>query len=73
MTYKAADVIGKPVGRIKEGLAADLTLIYVYAPWEIQSCEFSSKSKNSPFDGYKVKGRAVRTIVGGKTVFELED
>ncbi|MDA0782070.1 MAG: dihydroorotase [Rickettsiales bacterium] len=73
MTYKAADVIGKPVGRIKEGLAADLTLIDVYAPWEIQSCEFSSKSKNSPFDGYKVKGRAVRTIVGGKTVFELED
>jgi dihydroorotase len=69
MTYKAADVIGKPVGRIKEGLTADLTLIDIDTDWEIQSSEFSSKSKNSPFDGYKVKGRAVRTVVGGKTVF----
>ena len=71
MTYKAADVIGKPVGRIKEGLSADLTLIDIDSEWIIKSEEFSSKSKNSPFDGYEVKGRAVRTVVGGKTVFEL--
>ncbi len=71
MTYKAADVIGKPVGRIKEGLVADLTLIDIDTDWTIKPDEFSSKSKNSPFDGYQVKGRAVRTIVGGKTVFEL--
>lgn len=71
MTYKAADVINKPIGRLKKGLVADLTLIDINTEWEIQSSEFSSKSKNSPFDGYKVKGRAVRTIVDGKTVFEL--
>jgi len=71
MTYKAADVIGKPVGRIKEGLSADLTLIDIDSEWIIKSEEFSSKSKNSPFDGYEVKGRAVRTVVGGKPVFEL--
>ena len=71
MTWRAADVINKPLGRLKKGLVADLTLIDIDTPWEIQSSEFSSKSKNSPFDGHKVKGRAVRTIVGGKTVFSL--
>lgn len=69
MTYRAADVINKPLGRIKKGDVADLTLIDLNAEWEIDSKEFSSKSKNSPFDGYKVKGRAIRTVVGGKTVF----
>lgn len=73
MTYRAADVIGKPLGRIKRGSVADLTLIDIDTEWEIDSKEFSSKSKNSPFDGYKVKGRAVRTVVGGKTVYTLSD
>jgi dihydroorotase len=71
MTYKAADVINKPLGRIQKDAVADLTLIDLDTEWVIKSEEFSSKSKNSPFDGYKVKGRAIRTIVGGKTVFEL--
>jgi dihydroorotase len=71
MTCNAADVIKKPLGRIKKGYAADLTLIDIDKPWTINSKHFSSKSKNSPFDGYKVKGRAIRTVVGGKTVFEL--
>lgn len=69
MTNKAADVIGKDCGRIKKGAVADLALIDIDTEWEIQSSEFSSKSKNSPFDGYKVKGRALRTVLGGKTVY----
>jgi dihydroorotase len=73
MTYKAADVIKKPLGRIKKDAVADLVLIDLDVEWEIQSSEFSSKSKNSPFDGYKVKGRAIRTVVAGKTVFELSN
>lgn len=70
MTWRAADVIGKPeLGRIQKGGLADLVVIDLDTPWEIQSSEFSSKSKNSPFDGYKVQGQAVCTIVGGKIVF----
>jgi len=72
MTHKAADVIGKPLGRIKKGAVADLTLIDLDTKWTIRPEEFSSKSKNSPFDGYQVQGRAIRTIVGGKTVFALD-
>lgn len=73
MTYKAADIIGKPeLGRIKKDCPADIVLIDIDDEWIIDSKEFSSKSKNSPFDGYKVKGRAVKTFVGGNLVYSKE-
>jgi dihydroorotase len=71
MTYKAADIIGVDAGRLKKGAAADLTLFDPNLAWTIQNDSLHSKSKNSPFDDMKVKGRALRTIVGGETVFKL--
>ncbi|MDG7056073.1 MAG: dihydroorotase [Wolbachia endosymbiont of Meromenopon meropis] len=72
LTYKPADIIHVPRGRIKKNLAADLILVDLNNEWEIKVKNFASKSKNSPFDGYKVKGRVVRTIVSGKTVYLCE-
>lgn len=71
MTYKAADIIHVPAGRLKKNAAADLTLIDLNHEWELEPDTFVSKSQNSPFDDWKVKGRAIRTIVGGETVYEL--
>jgi len=72
MTYKAADIIGKKeLGRIKKGLPADFTLIDIDKSWEIRPEEFSSKSKNAPFSSYKVKGRAIKTIVAGQVVYSI--
>ncbi len=71
MTCNAAKIINFDGGVIKKGARADLTLIDLNCEWEIDSQKFYSKSKNSPFDGFKVKGRAVRTIVAGKTVYEI--
>lgn len=71
MTYKAADIIHQPVGRLKKGAVADLTLIDLNTEWNIIPEEFASKSKNSPFDHWKTKGRALRTVVGGECVFRL--
>jgi dihydroorotase len=71
MTCNAARIIHYDGGVIKKGARADLTLIDLNSEWEIDSQKFYSKSKNSPFDGFKVKGRAVMTVVGGKKVFEL--
>jgi dihydroorotase len=39
--------------------------------WTARNSEFRSPSRNTPFDGWKLKGRAVRTIAGGETVFAL--
>jgi dihydroorotase len=71
MTNKAADIIHQPAGRLKKGLRADLTLIDLDHKWTIEPDDFVSKSKNSPFQGVKAKGRAIRTVVRGQTVYTL--
>lgn len=69
-TCNAADIISKPSGRIKKGAIADLTLIDLDHEWVIDINKFASKSNNSPFHGHEVKGRAIKTIVAGKMVYE---
>lgn len=58
------------LGQLKVGGPGDVTIIDPDAAWTIRASEFVSKSKNTPFDGRKVKGRAVATIVGGRVAFE---
>ncbi len=72
MTYKPADIIHVPSGRLKKGARADLTLIDLDHAWTMDPKQFVSKSLNSPFDDWKVKGRALRTVVGGETVYALK-
>lgn len=69
MTYKAADIIHANAGRLKKGAPADLALIDLNHAWTVSNDSLQSKSKNSPFDGLKTKGKALRTIVGGEAVF----
>ncbi len=71
MTCNAAEIINFDGGVIAKGARADLVLIDLDAEWLIDSQKLYSKSKNSPFDGFKVKGRAVRTVVAGKTVYAI--
>lgn len=72
MTYKPADIIHVPAGRLKKGARADLTLINLDMAWAIDPKQFVSKSLNSPFDNWPTKGRAIRTVVGGETVYTIE-
>jgi dihydroorotase len=58
-------------GTLSIGATADVTLIDPELEWTVMVDQFQSASRNSPFDGWKLKGRAVRTIVGGKTVWKL--
>ncbi|XGA08782.1 MAG: dihydroorotase [Wolbachia endosymbiont of Xenopsylla cheopis] len=71
LTYKPADIIHVPRGRIRKNFVADLTLVDLEHSWEVDISKFASKSKNSPFSKRIVKGRAVRTVVSGKTVYVL--
>jgi dihydroorotase len=48
---------------------ADITLIDPEMEWTTRTSE--SLSHNTPFNGWELKGRAVRTIVGGNTVWQL--
>lgn len=69
VTCNPADLLGLNSGRLKIGAKADLVLFDPSAPWVCQSDSLQSRSKNSPFDGRRLTGRAVMTFVGGRCVF----
>ncbi|MEZ0263245.1 MAG: amidohydrolase family protein, partial [Phycisphaerae bacterium] len=71
MTTKGAEIVKLDKGTLREGADADVTIIDPSMEWTIDKEEFVSKSRNCPFDGWKVKGRAVTTIVGGAVKWEL--
>jgi dihydroorotase len=56
----------KKGGTLSTSAVADVTIIDPNVEWTVKAAEFRSKSRNTPFDGWKLKGRAVQTIVGGK-------
>jgi dihydroorotase len=70
-TIEPAKLLKLDAGTLSVGARADVTLIDADAEWTVKIDNFQSASRNSPFDGWKLKGRAVRTIVGGKTVYPL--
>ena len=70
MTCNPANLLGLESGHIKEGAPADLILIDPNAPWVCNSDDLLSRSKNTPFDGRRMTGRAITTICNGQVVFE---
>ncbi len=71
MTLNPAQILNIPAGRFENNLPADITLIDPELEWTFAETDIKSLSKNSPFVGWKFKGRVTKTIVSGKTVFEL--
>jgi dihydroorotase len=70
-TVNPAQLLQIDAGTLSVGRAADVTLIDPELEWTFDVTASQSMSRNTPFDGWKLKGRAVRTIVGGKTVWKL--
>ncbi len=70
-TVEPARLLKIDAGTLSIGARADVTLVDPELEWTVRIDQFESASRNSPFDGWKLKGRAVRTIVGGKTVWKL--
>ena len=65
MTETPARIIGKKIGRLGVGDIADVTVIDPAAEWTVDAGHFKSKSKNSPFIGWKMKGRIAGVVVAG--------
>jgi dihydroorotase len=70
-TAEPATLLKLDAGTLSVGVTADVTLIDPDLEWTVKIDQFQSASRNSPFDGWKLKGRAVRTIIGGKTIWQL--
>ncbi|MCW4027829.1 MAG: dihydroorotase family protein [Candidatus Bathyarchaeota archaeon] len=57
-------------GELREGSAADLVVVDLEREYKIDSSRFYSKAKYSPFDGWRVKGKPVKTFVSGRLVMD---
>lgn len=64
-----ARIMGVAGGTLAEGAPADITVLAPAAPVTVTAAALKSKSKNTPFDGWQMRGAAAATIVGGRTVF----
>ncbi|MGE0641678.1 MAG: dihydroorotase [Thermoanaerobaculia bacterium] len=71
LTAGPARVLGLPGGTLSVGAPADLTVIDLERPWTLRAGEFASKSANTPFEAWEVRGAAVLTVVGGRVVYRL--
>ena len=66
-----ARILGINRGTLRPGAVADITLIDPERSWQVDINTFRSKSINSPFHGWTLRGRAVATIVGGRVKYRL--
>ncbi|MGO8751651.1 MAG: dihydroorotase [Thermoguttaceae bacterium] len=69
MTVNPARILGVPKGTLAIGADADITVIDPQVRWTVDSAQFRSKSTNTPFSGWELKGRADTVIVGGEVRF----
>ncbi|MCP4570238.1 MAG: dihydroorotase [FCB group bacterium] len=66
MSINPAKIVNLPAPGLSVGEAADITVIDPDAEWTVEKNAFRSKSKNSPFVGWKLKGKVIATIMDGR-------
>jgi dihydroorotase len=72
MSCGPARALGLPGGTLAPGAPADVTVFDPEQTWKVDPTRFTSLSRNTPFRGRRLRGRALRTIVGGRTVWQGE-
>ena len=72
LTVRPAELLGLPAGRLAEGAPADLALVDLDAEWVVDPAALRSRSRNTPFGGWRLTGRVEATLVEGRVVYERE-
>lgn len=68
MSTIPARLLGLPGGTLATGAPADVSVLDLEATWTVDPTTFRSKSRNTPFTGWELQGKAVFTVVGGRVV-----
>jgi dihydroorotase len=71
LTANPAKLLNLDRGTLAVGAPGDVTILDPGMAWTVDKDKFASKGRNTPFHGWTLRGRAVRTIVGGRVVWEL--
>ena len=73
MSTAPAKILQWNAGTLAQGAPADIVLFDPDEEWTVEPERFASKGRNTPFAGWNLKGRVHRTLVDGKTVYDLEE
>ena len=76
LSVNPARILNLPGGALTEGAPADISILAPYLDITVSAKAMRSKSKNTPFDGWRLRGGVAATLVGGRTVYlnpECED
>lgn len=71
LTIEPARILGIEGGTLSVGKAADITVIDLNQEWVVDANQFKSKSRNTPFHGWTLKGRATTTILNGRITHQV--
>jgi dihydroorotase len=71
-TTGPARVLNVPPPSLAAGAPADVAVFDPVARWTVRAARFASPSRNTPFEGWELTGRVVRTALGGRTTFALQ-
>ncbi len=69
LSTSPARIFGLPAGTLSPGARADMTLIDPRLSWTVNPAEFRSRSRNTPFGGWQLRGKAMATFAGGQEVY----
>ncbi|WP_425339150.1 dihydroorotase [Azorhizobium doebereinerae] len=70
LSTRPAELLGLRAGTLRPGAPADIIVFDAEMPWVLDPALLKSRSRNTPFDGARLQGRVLRTIVAGRTVYE---
>jgi dihydroorotase len=70
MSARPANLLRLEAGALARGMAADVTIVDPNLEWTVEPAKFLSKSRNTPFGGMRLRGKAILTIVGGEIVYD---
>ena len=73
LTVNPARILGLPYGTLSVGVPADVTIFDPVGIWKVNPTKLRSKSKNTPFGQWEMKGRIVVTMVEGRVVYETRE
>ncbi len=73
LSINPARILGIRGGSLAEGVPADVVVLDISTGWQIDKNKFYSRSRNTPFHGRKVTGRAMATLVGGRLVWQRDN
>jgi dihydroorotase len=73
LSVNPARILRIPGGTLSEGAPADITILAPDMKVRVQAARLRSRSRNTPFDGWELRGGVAATLVGGRTVFRSEE